>query len=765
MLAPILQQQQQQQNGSNSNGSIASTSNGYGHHRLLNGDRQQHLQQQQQQQPKLFSYKLVQLQHSYTGLPFGFTNEGNYCYMISVLQSLLHTPAFINFVLSSHVSTCRIVPSVDKWCAVCEFVRYYKRYSCGPGSACYPRAFMNRLSAISPTMRLNRQEDAHEFLRGLLDYMESNCLHGYTGAESKRASNPIRVLFCGKLKSSVLCSKCGAQSQTFDDFMDLSLCIQSSNNLIDCLQRFVSADLLKDSNAYKCEKCRTKVTAMKSFSIAVGPPILTIQLNRFQWGHNSKISRFVEFPLSLDLRPFMSKRGRPVQYDLYSVVIHHGASTKFGHYYCYAKRNEAWWCLNDASVERISETRVLNSCPYILFYRRTDLSALVNNNSNSSNGARPVSTVDAPHPTPPIAAAPPIPVSSIPTSQTAAVRSIPSTSTIRVLVSSAASPIQSTITSTTSSGPMFTPRPVFVLRNNSSNGNCNGNGSVSSGSSTSSGSKTDLLQFMSARNVNSSCYSSKSNNGSTSDSTAQAAAAQSGNSELLVSYGSPSQSPSHSSASAAASPSSTCIRLKIHKVEGNKFSCVPVPLQQQQQQQKQQLVMQLTPPQPTKSVVASASAPVDARASARTPPPSYQLPAASNSEPQQQQRHQQSSSLKRKASQDQSSSSPSSSEYDWVECCSGPAAAAATAAAASAAAAHSAHNSAKEDCNSDSDEISSSSDRETAKKRSKRHHHQQHDRHHSRRQNHHKRHKRKSSHHKSRRRSSSRSHRHNHHNQ
>ncbi|PAA83501.1 hypothetical protein BOX15_Mlig003458g2 [Macrostomum lignano] len=764
MLAPILQQQQ---NGSNSNGSIASTSNGYGHHSLLNGDRQQHLQQQQQQlqQPKLFSYKLVQLQHSYTGLPFGFTNEGNYCYMISVLQSLLHTPAFINFVLSSHVSTCRIVPSVDKWCAVCEFVRYYKRYSCGPGSACYPRAFMNRLSAISPTMRLNRQEDAHEFLRGLLDYMESNCLHGYTGAESKRASNPIRVLFCGKLKSSVLCSKCGAQSQTFDDFMDLSLCIQSSNNLIDCLQRFVSADLLKDSNAYKCEKCRTKVTAKKSFSIAVGPPILTIQLNRFQWGHNSKISRFVEFPLSLDLRPFMSKRGRPVQYDLYSVVIHHGASTKFGHYYCYAKRNEAWWCLNDASVERISETRVLNSCPYILFYRRTDLSALVNNNSN---GARPVSTVDAPHPTPPIAAAPTIPASSIPTSQTAAVRSIPSTSTIRVLVSSAASPIQSTITSTTSSGPMFTPRPVFVLRNNSSNGNCNGSGSVSSGSSTSSGSKTDLLQFMSARNVNSSCYSSKSNNGSTSDSTAQAAAAQAGNSELLVSYGSPSQSPSHSSASAAASPSSTCIRLKIHKVEGNKFSCVPVPLQQQQQQQKQQLVMQLTPPQPTKSVVASASAPVDARASARTPPPSYQLPAASNSEPQQQQqqqRHQQSSSLKRKASQDQSSSSPSSSEYDWVECCSGLAAAAATAAAASAAAAHSAHNSAKEDCNSDSDESSSSSDRETAKKRSKRHHHQQHDRHHSRRQNHHKRHKRKSSHHKSRRRSSSRSHRHNHHNQ
>uniref|UniRef100_A0A1I8H134 Ubiquitin carboxyl-terminal hydrolase 36 n=1 Tax=Macrostomum lignano TaxID=282301 RepID=A0A1I8H134_9PLAT len=440
-----------------------------------------------------------------------------------------------------------IVPSVDKWCAVCEFVRYYKRYSCGPGSACYPRAFMNRLSAISPTMRLNRQEDAHEFLRGLLDYMESNCLHA-------RKSNPL----CGK--SSVLCSKCGAQSQTFDDFMDLSLCIQSSNNLIDCLQRFVSADLLKDSNAYKCEKCRTKVTAMKSFSIAVGPPILTIQLNRFQWGHNSKISRFVEFPLSLDLRPFMSKRGRPVQYDLYSVVIHHGASTKFGHYYCYAKRNEAWWCLNDASVERISETRVLNSCPYILFYRRTDLSALVNNNSNSSNGARPVSTVDAPHPTPPIAAAPLIPVSSIPTSQTAAVRSIPSTSTIRVLVSSAAT---------------------------------------------------------------------------------QAAAAQSGNSELLVSYGSPSQSPSHSSASAAASPSSTCIRLKIHKVEGNKFSCVPVPLQQQQQQQKQQLVMQLTPPQPTKSVVASASAPVDARASARTPPPSYQLPAASNSEPQQQQRHQQ----------------------------------------------------------------------------------------------------------------------------
>uniref|UniRef100_A0A1I8FPT3 Ubiquitin carboxyl-terminal hydrolase 36 n=1 Tax=Macrostomum lignano TaxID=282301 RepID=A0A1I8FPT3_9PLAT len=318
-----------------------------------------------------------------------------------------------------HVSTCRIVPSVDKnvrSCAVCEFVRYYKRYSCGPGSACYPRAFMNRLSAISPTMRLNRQEDAHEeFLRGLLDYMESNLF-------ARRASNPIRVLlFCGKLKSSRICSKCGgpvADIRRFHgskpvhpeqqqlDRLSAAVCIRRS---VERLQRLQMREMSHKSD---CQE---------EFQHCCWPPILTIQLNRFQWGHNSKISRFVEFPLSLDLRPFMSKRGRPVQYDLYSVVIHHGASTKFGHYYCYAKRNEAWWCLNDASVERISETRVLNSCPYILFYRRTD---------PQRRQAR-VPLWMRPHPTPPIAAAPTIPASSIPTSQTAAVRSIPSTSTIR----------------------------------------------------------------------------------------------------------------------------------------------------------------------------------------------------------------------------------------------------------------------------------------------------------------------------------------------
>ncbi|PAA56227.1 hypothetical protein BOX15_Mlig028393g1, partial [Macrostomum lignano] len=353
-----------------------------------------------------FSFASVQLDRPYHGQPCGFANEGNYCYMISVLQALIHTAPFVNFACEHRtVSACRQVDNRGlfnqhgqrqhpghqqrqhqpaRWCAVCELAAYAQRPS-GSG-AVYPRAFMARVTTVSPTLRPNRQEDAHEFMRCLLDYMERNC-----GGDKRRSAGspagPIRVLFGGRLKSSVLCTRCGTESRTFEDFMDLSLCIQYSSSLADCLRKFVSPDLLKDSNAYKCEKCRTKVTAKKSFSIASGPPILTVQLNRFQWGHSNKISRFVQFPLSIDLRPYMSKPGRPVHYELYALVIHQGSSTKFGHYYCYAKRGNAWWSLNDSCVDRINESRVLQSCPYILLYKRTDLSPLIESSTVASAAA------------------------------------------------------------------------------------------------------------------------------------------------------------------------------------------------------------------------------------------------------------------------------------------------------------------------------------------------------------------------------------------
>lgn len=56
-------------------------------------------------------------------------------------------------------------------------------------------------------------------------------------------------------------------------------------------------------------------------------------------------------------------------YDLYGIVVHVGNLTG-GHYYCYIRENDVWYCCNDESVKISNIDRVLSEEPYLLFYIR-----------------------------------------------------------------------------------------------------------------------------------------------------------------------------------------------------------------------------------------------------------------------------------------------------------------------------------------------------------------------------------------------------------
>ena len=58
-------------------------------------------------------------------------------------------------------------------------------------------------------------------------------------------------------------------------------------------------------------------------------------------------------------------------YQLYGVVVHQGASTSCGHYYCYVKAsNKTWYCMNDNTVEQRSVNAIMGAQAYLLFYIR-----------------------------------------------------------------------------------------------------------------------------------------------------------------------------------------------------------------------------------------------------------------------------------------------------------------------------------------------------------------------------------------------------------
>jgi ubiquitin carboxyl-terminal hydrolase 36/42 len=208
----------------------------------------------------------------------GLYNLGNSCFMNAVLQCLAHTPPLMNYMRKrAHSPKCK---HANKFCSACRLEsllhRLYQRNE-GPFP---PRAFADNLPLIAKGCRLGRQEDAHEFLRCLLDHLTKCFLprpavplattaaapptatSAATPAPASEAQKPkvtvIQNWFQGELQSQVCCLGCQAQSNTLEPFLDLSLELQGGGNVgvcssvADALRRFTKAEYLDGDNGYRC---------------------------------------------------------------------------------------------------------------------------------------------------------------------------------------------------------------------------------------------------------------------------------------------------------------------------------------------------------------------------------------------------------------------------------------------------------------------------------------------------------------------------------
>eukprot|EP00536_Pseudo-nitzschia_multiseries_P010123 jgi/Psemu1/319795/estExt_fgenesh1_pm.C_2990002 len=183
--------------------------------------------------------------------------------------------------------------------------------------------------------------------------------------------------------------------------------------LEDCLDAFAKEEKIPE--AY-CSKCKDFQVQTKRMSLWRLPPVVIIQLKRFQFTQHMrrKLRDFVQFPVEgLDLSRIMATDGtiRPSDiqnrvsreesekngsddaheedssshmngdngrgeklYDLYGVVHHQGALSG-GHYVASLKSDidGQWRLFNDAQVYEIHDRDVVDSSAYILFYIRRDV--------------------------------------------------------------------------------------------------------------------------------------------------------------------------------------------------------------------------------------------------------------------------------------------------------------------------------------------------------------------------------------------------------
>ncbi|KAM3242994.1 hypothetical protein ACQJBY_055157 [Aegilops geniculata] len=330
----------------------------------------------------------------------GLRNMGNTCFLNATLQCITHTvPLFKKLRCTDHSTPCSY--DEDGFCSFCALKEHIEESIRRSGVVLVPARFKDNLSKLSSDFRPGQQEDAHEFLRCLLDNLHKCTLDPKSKGKpsSFDEESIVKQVFGGRLKSQLTCRDCGHSSETFEPFLDLSLEIDQVDDLVAALESFTKVEQVgDDENKLTCESCKVQVCKDKRLVLDKAPDVIAFQLKRFTTLDNSieKIDKHVAYPSELDLKPFHNNPDKEeLMYDLYGVVEHSGLPN-YGHYVCTIRSSPSTWHLmNDSNVDSITETCALNQEAYILFYVRQGMfpwfSSLL---EEARSGASPVSVFD-----------------------------------------------------------------------------------------------------------------------------------------------------------------------------------------------------------------------------------------------------------------------------------------------------------------------------------------------------------------------------------
>lgn len=225
----------------------------------------------------------------------GYFNHGNTCFLNSTLQCLYHIPAFtqvliqdrnmllkannqsrqksvfehyLRFVISFVVSFCSyILTSLPDF----RFVEEASSPNCA--RVISPRGMVQNIRLVSKQFRPMRQEDAHEYLRQLLDCMHEDILkaRGLKISSGKIAETTlISRIFGGYLCNELKCSSCHYSSKTYNHFQDLSLdVVHGIRSVEEAISAFIRPERLGAGNEWLCGGCKKKVQVFACTGLAL----------------------------------------------------------------------------------------------------------------------------------------------------------------------------------------------------------------------------------------------------------------------------------------------------------------------------------------------------------------------------------------------------------------------------------------------------------------------------------------------------------------
>lgn len=154
--------------------------------------------------------------------------------------------------------------------------------------------------------------------------------------------------------------------------------LERDKTLDDCLQLFGEVEQLSVNDPWFCPQCRDLRQAYKRFECWSLPDVLVVHLKRFIFDRRrrQKNRTMVDFPLELDMAPYMVEPpDHPVLYRLYAVSNHSG-SLGSGHYTAFARNrhDSQWYLFNDSASTQIDQDslveHIVTNAAYVLCYER-----------------------------------------------------------------------------------------------------------------------------------------------------------------------------------------------------------------------------------------------------------------------------------------------------------------------------------------------------------------------------------------------------------
>ncbi|XP_070500116.1 probable ubiquitin carboxyl-terminal hydrolase FAF isoform X3 [Chironomus tepperi] len=231
-----------------------------------------------------------------------------------------------------------------------------------------PRGLWTHFKLQGEPVNLREQQDAVEFFMSLFESLDE-------GLKALGHSQLMGATLGGLFSDQKICQECPHRYSKEEPFSAFSIDIRNHSSLTDSLEQYVKGELLEGADAYHCDKCDKKVVTVKRTCVRKLPPVLAIQLKRFEYDYERvcaiKFNDYFEFPRFLDMEPYTvsglakmegeiveleegEEESQPTKYQLTGIVVHSGQASG-GHYYSYILHKnengaEQWYKFDDGEV-------------------------------------------------------------------------------------------------------------------------------------------------------------------------------------------------------------------------------------------------------------------------------------------------------------------------------------------------------------------------------------------------------------------------------